>query len=234
MTDINVQIGKRIRNLRKEQKMSAAQFASLVGIGTATTLTRYETGARTMNPETIDRICKYFGKTADYFFNEDLPTQNQAILIKNFDTLQLPRQQKVLDYLTEQVEEQRREESKSHYYAFVLGEVSAGTGQWLHEELPERIEVDAEPPAHDFAVRVIGDSMMPLFSDGEVIFVKKVKSRFEVRNNQIIIAELNGNAYVKKVTFEDNQAKLISLNDKYEDIIVTESDDFSIPGVVVM
>ena len=58
----------------------------------------------------------------------------------------------------------------------------------------------------------------------------------ENRDNQIVIAELNGNAYVKKIAFDGdrNSCRLISLNKKYADIIVKSDDSFKVIGVVVI
>ena len=67
---------------------------------------------------------------------------------------------------------------------------------------------------------VNGDSMTPTFSDGQIIYVNKIYDTEEVRNNQFVIAELNGDSYVKKIVFDDNRqsCKLVSLNKKYADI----------------
>lgn len=106
------------------------------------------------------------------------------------------------------------------YTIEVLGSVSAGTGEWLTDEQYDEVMVNNEPPAHDFALRVNGDSMTPTFSDGQIIYVNKTYDTEEVRNNQFVIAELNGDSYVKKIVFDDNRqsCKLVSLNKKYTDI----------------
>lgn len=57
-----------------------------------------------------------------------------------------------------------------------------------------------------------------------------------VRNEQIVIAELNGDAYVKKIVFDNNRqsCQLISLNKDYQPINVTENDEFKVVGLVVL
>ena len=136
-----------------------------------------------------------------------------------------------------------RQQNKIHsinernvFYVDVLGAVSTGTGEWLTKEQHEEVAVNNEPPTYDFALRVNGDSMTPIFSDGQIIYVNKVYENDEVRNNQFVIAELNGDAYVKKIVFDDNRksCRLISLNKKYADIEIKKSDDFKVVGVVVI
>lgn len=53
---------------------------------------------------------------------------------------------------------------------------------------------------YDYALKVNGDSMEPLFADGQIIFVIKVTSEnlFDL-SNRIVIADFNGDAYVKKL-----------------------------------
>ena len=98
------------------------------------------------------------------------------------------------------------------------------------------VAVSEQPPVYDFAVQVNGDSMEPMFADEQIIYVKRVEGTEEVRDNQIVIAELNGNAYVKKIAFDGdrNSCRLISLNKKYADIIVKSDDSFKVIGVVVI
>lgn len=78
--------------------------------------------------------------------------------------------------------------------------------------------------------------MTPTFSDGQIIYVNKIYDTEEVRNNQFVIAELNGNSYVKKIVFSNNKedCQLISLNKEYNPINVTKDDDFKIVGLVVI
>lgn len=71
------------------------------------------------------------------------------------------------------------------------------------------MSVNNEPPKYDFAVRVNGDSITSLFSDGQIIYVTRVFETSEARNNQFVIAELNGDAYVKKIVFSDNRRSAV-------------------------
>lgn len=49
------------------------------------------------------------------------------------------------------------------------------------------MSVNNEPPEYDFAVRVNGDSITSLFSDGQIIYVTRVFETSEARNNQFVI-----------------------------------------------
>ena len=107
--------------------------------------------------------------------------------------------------------------------------VSAGRGFGLGSgDDWEEIEIPDTPKARraDFAIEIKGDSMEPLFSDGDIILVKE---QGDVDEGEIGVFVLNGDGYIKK---KGNRC-LISLNDKYDDIEIGEYDDFRCSGKVI-
>lgn len=113
----------------------------------------------------------------------------------------------------------------------LYGEVSAGTGVWVSDEPIEIIKYPVPVPNHDIALRVNGNSMEPMFHDGDVVFVKKTP---EVHHGSIIIIIVNDSAYIKKLYRRDDEVRLISLNPQYEDIILNPDDTIEIIGNVIM
>jgi repressor LexA len=84
--------------------------------------------------------------------------------------------------------------------------VSAGNGEWLSEGHEyELISLENVPPEADFCLKVHGDSMEPMYSDGDIVFIK---SNVIVESGQIGIFYLNNEGYLKML--QGN--KLISLN----------------------
>lgn len=113
----------------------------------------------------------------------------------------------------------------------LYGEVSAGTGVWVSDEPVETIKYPVPVPHHDIALRVNGNSMEPMFHDGDVVFVKKTT---EVHHGSIIIIIVNDNAYIKKLYRRGSEVRLISLNPQYEDIVLNPDDTIEIIGNVIM
>lgn len=214
------------------------------------TVSDYFSGKTLPSEENISKLADFFDvlkSDIDPRFKQISEGTDNGLkirLLAKYEKLNLDRKKKVVDYAEVQLKEQMRQQNKVHsindtknvYYVDVLGAVSAGTGEWLTREQHEEVSVNNEPPEYDFAVRVNGDSMTPLFSDGQIIYVNRVFETSEVRSNQFVIAELNGNAYVKKIVFSDNRrsCRLISLNKNYDDIVITVDDDFEVVGVVVI
>ncbi len=109
--------------------------------------------------------------------------------------------------------------------------VSAGSGNFLEESTYEEICPDGSVPAgSSFGVRISGDSMLPHYEDGQIVWVK---SQSTLNNGEIGIFLLNGNAYCKKFRNTNKGTALISLNKKYAPMSVTDPEAFRILGKVL-
>ena len=86
-------------------------------------------------------------------------------------------------------------------------------------------------PNSTIYVRVSGDSMCGagIFSGDTLIVDKSINPK----NTSIILCVLDGEFLVKKLNINNNSTSLVSVNKKYEPIVVTEYNDFRILGVVV-
>lgn len=109
--------------------------------------------------------------------------------------------------------------------------VSAGTGNFLEEGNFKMISVpDYVPGSADFALRISGNSMEPLYRDKQIIWVKEVPV---VRDGEIGIFLYDGNAYCKIFVEEQDGVYLRSMNEAYDDIPVNENNVFKVFGKVV-
>lgn len=103
----------------------------------------------------------------------------------------------------------------SYYYRLA----SAGTGQLLIDNLPEEhVSIPDIPKYKDvsYAISVNGDSMEPMYQDGDVLLVEATR---ELLIGDIGIFQLDDQCYVKKLGTDS----LISLNEKYDNIPLDES-----------
>lgn len=107
---------------------------------------------------------------------------------------------------------------------------SAGTGSFLDGEDYTLVAARDIPTEADFGLHVSGDSMEPLFHDGQLIWVHQAET---LENGEIGIFYLDGNAYIKKLQNDSKGTFLISLNQKYKPIPVTENSTFLTFGKVV-
>ena len=86
----------------------------------------------------------------------------------------------------------------------------AGTRQFLDSDRFSEMEVgDEVSPDADFGVRVSGDSMEPLYLNGQIIWVHQQET---LEDGEIGIFFLDGEAYVKKYHQAPDGISLISMN----------------------
>jgi len=109
--------------------------------------------------------------------------------------------------------------------------VSAGTGNFLDDsgyemiEAPNYVSSDA-----DFALRISGDSMEPLFQDGRIVWVK---SQETLNSGDIGVFIYYDDVYCKKLIVGGDATYLRSLNPEYEDIEIKEGFGFRAIGKIV-
>ena len=103
------------------------------------------------------------------------------------------------------------------------------------DDLVERVldinDLVVKNPASTFFVRVEGDSMegAGIFS-GDVLVVDR---SLEAESGQIVVAAVFGEMVVKRLQKIKDSLQLVSENDAYEPILLTNSDDCHLWGVVV-
>lgn len=213
-----------IKMKRLEKNMSLEDVGKLVGVGKST-VRKWENGMiENMGRDKIVALSKALGISPIDILGmseKDLPKSSIESIYNQLDQ---PRKAKVYNFAEYQLREQNK---RPKITIEIRGYVSAGTGEWLEDEIVDEVSYEGVIPEHDFAVKVNGDSMLPLFEDGQVIFIKGTS---DVRDGQIIVCQVNNEAFVKKLSGN----KLVSLNKKYEDISISDTDDFKIYGVVVL
>lgn len=168
--------------------------------------------------------------------NEEIATTSPIQAI--YDQLTPPRQAKALTYLEKQLLEQNEEETKKnevseviqlYVYDYYDHAASAGTGQYLNDVRVEQIELPIDVDA-DFVIPIKGDSMEPDYHDGDLVFIQ---TSVDLNNGVIGVFNYNGEAYIKQLVIDTEQAYLHSLNPKYKDMPITPETDFRIIGEVV-
>jgi repressor LexA len=82
----------------------------------------------------------------------------------------------------------------------------------------------------DFALKCKGDSMLPMFNDGDLVLMRKQP---EVENGQVAAVSINGETTLKHVYKTENGLLLFANNPKYEPIQTKTEDDVLIFGLAV-
>jgi DNA polymerase V len=111
--------------------------------------------------------------------------------------------------------------------------VSAGFPSPAEDYLEGQLDLNqhlVKHPAATFFVRVSGDSMIGAGIHSRDILI--VDRSLEATNNKVVIAIVNGELAVKRLRIENEKIYLVSENDNYPLLLITEAMDFEIWGVV--
>ena len=94
-----------------------------------------------------------------------------------------------------------------------------------------KLKAEDVPEEYDTIAKVAGDSMEPLIKDNDLLFIKVTS---QIEPNEIGVFQVNNKNFVKKLKRDyDGRWYLQSLNDKYEEIYLSENDDIRTIGEVV-
>jgi len=238
--DLKKYIGNQIKTFRKSAGFTQDELAKRLNT-TKQTISRYEKGDRKANQDMLFELCDIFGVSIDDFFpsqNETLQSPTTSPIQTIYDQLHQPRKAKVLAYAERQLEEQNEEETKGnevseviqlYSYDYYDHPASAGTGQYLNDVRVERIELPVDIDS-DFVIPIKGDSMEPDYHDGDLVFIQ---TSVDLNDGVIGVFNYNGDAYIKQLVIDKEQAYLHSLNPSYKDMPITPETDFRIIGEVV-
>lgn len=110
----------------------------------------------------------------------------------------------------------------------VLGEIAAGKPLFMEEDYETWVNA---PMKADFALIVRGDSMLPTYMDGDVVYIKGQPS---VYDGQVAAVAIDDSATLKHVYRWMDGLNLVSDNPAYPPIYVDLSEqDVRILGIVV-
>lgn len=110
-------------------------------------------------------------------------------------------------------------EAKKTYRVKVIEKLSAGTG-YDYQENNETYYVYTDQdtlPNYDLACTITGDSMEPKYHDGDVALIQL---GYDNIHGGIYAVDYDGESYLKKVFFENDRIRLVSINKKYDDIVI--------------
>lgn len=233
----NSEIVDIIIDLCNQKGWSLSEFARKLDLPKSS-ISRYFNKSRQFPINKINKFADTLGVSSEYLLGIKISNND---LLDIYNKLDSKRQTKVYDYATEQLNEQNNkitnindyiEEETNWYEVKFYGSISAGTGLYLDDEQVETISFGADmvPSGTDFCLKVNGDSMEPMFNNGDYVFIKR---ETDFRNGTIGAVIVNGEAYLKKIYITDNSIRLVSLNKKYKDITVSEDDTLNYVGTVV-
>lgn len=222
-------LGERIRYAREQKGYLQGELAKLINVKSSGVISNWENNLNKPDAEKIVRLCDvldisasflldYHGKTS---FNL---TPSEEEHVKKFRALD-PHGQETVSYILEretervkQIEQAVASPAATRMINYYYRLASAGTGQIIFDMPPtKRIEIPAIPEYRkaDYAIGVNGNSMEPVYHDGDTLLVEMTDN---VEIGEIGIFLVNGESFVK----ERGKTELISLNPESKNIPLNE------------
>lgn len=232
--------GSRLKELREQKHLKQQELAEVLGVKN-TAVSNYELGISSPKEEIMFKIFEFFNVTPNYMFQDEVKvkldnlfSQQENRMILKYRTLDSYGQDMVTTVLEKEYERctadnNEEEPAKLLQIRHCEYKVSAGHGfEFFADEEWDEISVPdtRDTRRADFALTIRGDSMEPVYHDGDIVLVKQQDA---VDVGQIGIFVLNAAGYIKK----NGGDRLISLNEKYDDIFIEEYDDCRCVGKVI-
>lgn len=186
-------LGALIATMRKSRGMSQSQLADMIG-RKQNSISSYESGRREPDMDTLEALADAFNVPLSSLMEFSTVGKNKRIL-----------------------------SNKRLQVVPVIGDIAAGQPIVADPIYDELITVPADGHKYDAAVRVKGDSMIPMYMPNDLVFIKYTD---DVDNGDIAAVGLDDEVTLKRVYHLPNGIQLLSENRKYEPMTFT-NDDYS-------
>ena len=228
-------LGDKIKKARLDMGYTQKKLAELIE-AKPTAISNWEKNINKPDIEMVQKLCSTLNVSALYFIPPKIEQQEFTLqekgMVKKYRELDIHGKD-IVDTVIEKEYERCiavSEEEKPEIIQIKLSQLpaSAGTGVDLYAENYEIMSVRASDLTKqaDFAVKVSGDSMESTFFDGDILLIESMPF---INKGDIGIFVVNGDGFVK----EYGGDRLISHNEKYPDIKLTEHDVVICSGRVI-
>ena len=180
-----------LKLLRQQKNLTQSDVANQIGI-TQTTYSRYESGARQPDIETLTRLANFYDVSVDQILGRSDPNEGHPLS----DTVQ------------------ERKYKKFPVYGFI----ACGDPEDMTDYIVDEEYVDSSVyEGRDICLCICrGNSMAPYIEDGDLVILDR---NFDLVNGKIYAVQVNGEmATLKKVVKTDEGLDLIPLNPDYHKI----------------
>lgn len=179
--------GERIKMLRKEHNLTQEELGAKIGVQKAA-IQKYEKGTvKNIKRDSLIKLAKYLDTTPEYLLGWDDAPSN-AEIIDDSEFVMIP----------------------------IIGRVAAGLSCFAENNITDYEPVhksDINTGEQYAFLRVIGDSMYPVFMEGDLVLVRCQTSVDSGSYAVVTIDEEDG--VVKKIVYGRNFIELHSINPMY-------------------
>ena len=258
-------IRQRIKSRREELSITYQELADKTGMSKSTLQRYETSSIKNIGLDKLEILANALDITPAFLLGWEEPKEKPRAKPQQKPKSSLTRQEKILvikyraldEYGTKAVndlletEYQRVQDSKLLYdddgnritnfsdyinykykkdTSLYIDKVSAGLGYYPYEE--DHQPIGSPVSGADYAFQADGDSMFPSYHNGDMVYIRKQST---LENGEIGIVSYNNKGYLKQFYQDGDTITLVSINEDYEDMIITIDEDtaFSIIGKVI-
>lgn len=213
----NKNIGKNIKRIRKEKKLSMDTLAKKLGLSNRSSIAHIENGSRSLRLDTIEKIAN-------------------ALEVSPFEIMGATYFDNVMDIEKIKIEVDLFEKILSNYNQNEALQLSKIIENFNSIEDKQRL-VDysnnlLKSDEYDLTARVLDDSMKPKYNKGDKVYID---FGYDFSVGDVYLIEYDNSIYIRKVFNDGYRVRLISLNEEYNpiNIDIPIEKQFNIIGKVM-
>lgn len=215
----------KLKARRKELKLTQKDVSDQLGISYQA-YSAWERGVKAPSKDKVKQLEKILKVPKGYF--------TEIEIVRLYNTLSNKGKNQVVEYARDLVQKEKTQQvtsvSENFYEYHVYEKMSAGIGASVYDNRNYDTVYFNEELAHDFASWVSGDSMEPKYQNGSVALIRETGFDYD---GAVYAVVCNNQTYIKRVFREEEGLRLVSINSKYDDILISYDEDPRVVGVIV-
>ena len=216
---------EKLKARRKELKMTQKDIADRLGISYQA-YSAWERGVKQPSREKVKLLEQILNAPKGYF--------TEIEIVRIYNALSDEGKDQALSYVRSLVQKEQCKKvisiSEKLYEYHVYEKMSAGIGSSVYNDQNYDTVYFNEELAHDFASWISGDSMEPKYQNGSVALIRETGFDYD---GAVYAVVCNSQTYIKRVYREEHGLRLVSINPKYQDILISYNEDPRIVGIIV-
>lgn len=216
---------EKLKARRKELKMTQKDIADQLGISYQA-FSAWERGVKEPSKEKVKQLEQILKVPKGYF--------TEIEIVRLYNTLSNKAKNQVVEYARDLVQKEKAQQvisvSENLYEYHVYEKMSAGIGASVYDDRNYDTVYFNEELAHDFVSWVSGDSMEPKYHNGSVALIRETGFDYD---GAVYAVVCNNQTYIKRVYREEEGLRLVSINPKYDDILISYDEDPRVVGIIV-
>lgn len=197
----------RLSQLMKDRNLTDNALAESIGVSRQA-VSKWRNGSASPSGDKVARLAEYFEVRFDYFYQDEINPDH-------------------INYVLE-------ESKRNRLGVPIIGSIQAGYPVQSFDTPDGFIKIESPNIMDLFALRVVGDSMLPLVMDGDVIICNK---SIDNVNGKICAVTVDNESTLKRVRIDSTGVTLIPTNPMYPELHYSskkaEELGFHVDGVLV-